>query len=91
MDDDEENEEVDHTNIIAQYGAFDDDAIGVDDEEDAAAAEDVPADVDALGDAIRDAQRDCESEMEKAKFKRMLEDHMKLLYPTAEDGQKNQV
>jgi hypothetical protein len=37
---------------------------------------------------MRDAQRECESVKEKAKFKRMLEDHMKLLYPTVEDGQK---
>ena len=53
--------------------------------------EDVAADVDALVDAIRDAQRECESEEEKAKFKRMLEDHRKLLYPTTEDGQKSWV
>ena len=43
--------------------------------------------MNALGDAIRDVQRDCESE-NKAKFERMLEDHGKLLYPTAEDRQK---
>jgi len=48
----------------------------------------VAVDVDALGDVIRDAQRDCESEKEKTKFKCILEDHRKLLYPTAEDGQK---
>ena len=29
-----------------------------------------------------------ESEKEKVKFERMLEDHRKLLYPTAEEGQK---
>jgi hypothetical protein len=75
MDDGEEDEELDHTDIISQHGAFDDDAMEADDEEDAAAAEDVAADVDALGDAIRDGQRVCESEKEKAKFKRMLEDH----------------
>jgi len=62
--------------------------LGGDDEEDASAAEDVAVDADALGDAIRDAQRDCESKKEKAKFERMLEDHRKLLYATAEDGQK---
>ena len=28
MDDGEEDEELDHANIIAQYGAFDDDAMG---------------------------------------------------------------
>jgi len=88
MDDGEEDGELDHTDITAQFGAFDDDAMGADDEEDAAAAEDVAANVDALGDAICDTQRECKSENEKAKFKRMLEDHRKLLYPTAEDGQK---
>ena len=62
--------------------------MGGDDEEDAAAAEDVVVDADALGDAIRDVQKYCESDKEKAKFERMLEDHRKLLYPTAEDGQK---
>ena len=49
-------------------------------------AEDEPADV--LGQAIRDAQRECESEKEKIKFKRILEDHKKLLYPTYDVGQK---
>jgi len=62
--------------------------VGGDDEEDATLAEDVAVDADALGDAIHGAQRDCESEKEKAKFKCMLEDHKKLLYPTAEDRQK---
>jgi len=77
-----------NTNIIAQYGAFVDDAVGADDEEDAAAAEDVAVHANALSDAICDAQRDCECEKEKAKFERVLEDHKKLLYPTAKDGQK---
>jgi hypothetical protein len=31
---------------------------------------------------------ECESEKEKIKFECMLEDHKKLLYPTAEEGQK---
>jgi hypothetical protein len=43
---------------------------------------------DDLGQAICDAQRECESEKEKIKFERMQEDHKKLLYPTAEEGQK---
>jgi hypothetical protein len=68
----------------AQYGAFDDTTMGRDEEE--VAAEDDLG--DALGDAIRDAQQECESEKEKVKFERMLEDHRKLLYPTAEEGQK---
>ena len=74
MDNDEEDEELDHTDIIARYGVFDDDAMEGDDEEDAAAAEDMAADADALGDTIRDAQRECKSEKENAKFERMLED-----------------
>ena len=50
MDDGEEDEEeLDYTDIIAQCGAFDDDVVGGDDEEDAAAAEDVAVDADALG------------------------------------------
>ena len=70
MDDGEEDEEeLDHANIIAQYGAFGDDVVGGEDEED------VPVDADALGDAIHDAQIDCEIEKEKAKFKHMLEEH----------------
>ena len=55
------------------------------DEEEVAAEDDLG---DALGDAIRDAQQECKSEKEKVKFERMLEDHRKLLYPTAEEGQK---
>jgi len=89
MDDGEEDgEELDYGDIIAHYGAFGDDAVGGDDEEEAAAVEDVALDADPLGDVIRDAQRDCESEKEKGKFERMLEDHRNLLYPTVEDGQK---
>jgi len=60
--------------------------MGGDDEEEVA-AEDDRGD-DAFGDAIRDPQRECESEKEKSKFERMLEDHMKSLYPTTEEGQK---
>jgi len=32
--------------------------------------------------------RECESDKEKAKFKRVLEDHRKFLYPSAKDGKK---
>ena len=79
-----EGEDLDIDDIIAQYGAFDDTTMGGDEEE--VAVEDDLG--DALGDAIRDAQQECESEKEKVKFERMLEDHRKLLYPTAEEGQK---
>jgi len=68
----EEEEELDHANIIAQYGGFNDVAMGGDNEEEVA-AEDDRSD-DTFGDAICDAQRECESAKEKAKFKYMLED-----------------
>jgi len=57
------------------------------DNEEEVAAEDDRGD-DAFGDVNRDAQRECESDKEKAKFERMLEDHRKSLYPTAEEGAK---
>ncbi|XP_066349638.1 uncharacterized protein [Miscanthus floridulus] len=79
-----EGEDLDIDDIIAQYGAFDDTTMGGDEEE--VAVEDDLG--DALGDAIRDAQQEWESEKEKVKLERMLEDHRKLLYPTAEEGQK---
>ena len=79
-----EGEDLDIDDIIAQYGAFDDTTMGRDEEE--IAAEDDLG--DAIGDAIRDAQQECESVKEKVKFERMLEDHRKLLYPTAEEVQK---
>jgi hypothetical protein len=81
-----EEEQLDPDDIIAQYGDFDDTGMGKAEEE--AGAEDTLAKDDALGDVIRDAQRDCESEKEKAKFDHMLEDHKKLLYPSAEHGPK---
>ena len=79
-----EEEQWDDDDIIAEYGAFNDTAMGEAEEE--VVAEDGPA--DDLGQAIRNAQRECESEKEKIKFKRMLEDHKKLLYPTCDAGQK---
>ena len=93
MEEDDE-EEGDDDNIIirgfAEYGAFDDIAMGETEEvvaaEEEVAAKDEPT--DDLGQAIHDAQRDYESEKEKIKFERMLEDHKKLLYPTCDVGQK---
>jgi hypothetical protein len=76
-DDDEEGDDDNIIRGFAKYGALDDTAMGEAKEE--VAAEDEPA--NDLGQAIRDAQRDCESEKEKIKFKHMLEDHKKLLYP----------
>jgi len=52
----EEEEELNHANIIAQYGGFNDVATGENNEEEVA-AEDDRGD-DAFGDAIRDAQRE---------------------------------
>ena len=76
-----EEEQLEPDDIIAQYGDFGDTAMG--EAEDEAGAEGAPVEDDALGDVIRDAHKDCESEKEKAKFNHMLEDHKKLLYPSA--------
>ena len=81
-----EEEQLEPDDIIAQYGDFGDTAMG--EAEDEADAEGAPVEDDALGDVIREAQKDCESEKEKTKFDHMLEDHKKLLYPSAQDGQK---
>ena len=87
MEEDEEEEGDDDNMIIrgfAEYGAFDDTAMGEAEEE--VGAEDEPT--DDLGQAIRDAQRKCKSEKEKIKFEHMLEDHKKWIYPNCEEGQK---
>ena len=81
-----EEEEDPADDFIAQYGDFDDIAMGKAEEE--AGAEDTLTEDDALGDVIRDVQRDCEGKKKKAKFDHMLEDHKKLLYPSIKDGQK---
>ena len=80
----EGEEQWDDDDIIAEYGAFNDTAMGEAEEE--VGAEDEPT--DDIGQAIRDVQRECESEKEKIKFECMLEDHKKLLYLTCEEGQK---
>ena len=87
MEEDDEEEGDDDNMIIrgfAEYGAFDDTAIGETEEE--VTAKDKSD--DDLGRAIHDAQRECESDKKKIKFERMLEDHKKLLYPTCDAGQK---
>ena len=81
-----EEEQLERDDIIAQYGDFGDTAMW--EAEDEAGAEGTHVEDDALGDVIRDAQKDCESEKEKTKFDHMLQDHKKLLYPSAQDGQK---
>ena len=85
----EEEEELDHANIIAQYGGFNDVAMEEDNEEEVA-VEDDRGD-DAFGDVIRDAQRECEGEKEKAKFERMLEDHRNRYIPPLKRGKKSWV
>jgi hypothetical protein len=79
-----EEEQADPDNVFAQYCDFAMEEV----EEEADTENSIAEDDDALGDVIREAQRDCESEKEKAKFDQMLQDHKKLLYPSAEDGQK---
>jgi hypothetical protein len=79
-----EEEQADPDDVFAQYCDF----AMEEGEEEADAKNSIAEDDDALGDVIRDAHRDCESEKENAKFDQMLEDHKKLLYPSAEDGQK---
>jgi hypothetical protein len=79
-----EEEQADPDDVFTQYCDFAMEEV----EEEADAENSIAKDDDALGDVIRDAQRDCESKKEKAKFNQMLEDHKKLLYPSAKDGQK---
>jgi hypothetical protein len=79
-----EEEQADPDDVFAQYCDFAMEEV----EEEADTENNIAEDDDAIGDVIRDARRDCESEKEKAKFDQMLEDHKKLLYPSAEDGQK---
>jgi hypothetical protein len=87
MEEDEEEEQLDPYDILAQYCDFPDTAMG-EAKEEVGVEHALAEDDDALGDVIRDTQRDCKSDKEKAKFDRMLEDHKKLLYPSAKDGQK---
>ena len=79
-----EEQQWDDDDIIVEYGAFDDTAMG-EAEEEVAAKDKITHDLDQ---AICDAQREYKSGKEKIKFERMLEDHKKLLYPTCDAGQK---
>jgi hypothetical protein len=71
----DEEEEGDDDNMIfhgfAEYGAFDDAAMG--DAEEEGAGKEEPT--DDLGQTIHDAQRECKSKKEKIKLEHMLEDH----------------
>jgi hypothetical protein len=55
--------------------------------------EEIPEDghVDDLGQVLKDAQRDSENDNERAKLRRMIEDHRKLLCPDCKQGQKSLV
>ena len=79
-----EEEQVDPDDVFTQYCDF----AMEDGKEEEDAENTIAGDDDALGDVIHVTQRDCKSEKENAKFDQMLEDHKKLLYPSAEDGQK---
>jgi hypothetical protein len=80
MEDNEEEEDDKNYHEFPEYGGT---AMGEDEE----LTPDAPA--DDLGWAIVDAKRDCKSEKEKLKFKRMLEDHKKLLYPIMKMARKS--
>jgi hypothetical protein len=76
----EDEEQLDHDDIIVEYGSFLNDTPLQKHEEEVAVEDEL---MDDLGDAIHDAQRECGSKKEKIKFHLMLDDHNKLLYPTA--------
>jgi hypothetical protein len=78
----EENEDEEEDNNIPDWAAgqaFTDTLMEDADEEE------IPEDghVDDLGQVLKDAQRDYENYNEKAKLRRMIEDHRKLLYQIA--------
>jgi hypothetical protein len=79
-----EEEQADPDDVFAKYCDFAMEEV----EEEADAENSIAEDDDVLGDVIHDAQRDCKSEKEKTKFDQMLQNYKKLLYPSAEDGQK---
>jgi hypothetical protein len=84
MEEDEEKQ-LDHNDIITEYGSFLNDTPLHKLEEEVVVEDEL---TDDIGDTICDAQRECESKKDKIKFEHMLEDHNKLLYPTTKEGQK---
>src|ERR1043165_8162869 len=78
---DNEEEEYDDNYVPPEYG----DA-ATREAEDQEEPDNVPN--DDLIRVIVDARRQCESDKEKLKFDRMLEDHIKGLYPNCKDGNK---
>ena len=75
MIEEDEEEQLDHDNIIAEYGSFLNDTLLQKLEEEVAVEDEL---TDDLGDVIRDAQREYESKKEKIKFEHMLKDHQDL-------------
>jgi hypothetical protein len=84
MEDNEEEVFVGNFPNHAGFGALDDDA-AMEEPEGEAAGDDS---TDDLGQALRDACENCESETEWMKFRQMLADHRRLLYPICVDGLK---
>ena len=83
----EDNEEEENDNYPTMSPEYDGTTMeDIDEEKDEERASDLPD--DDLSQAIADAQEECVSERERFKFKKMLEDHNKLLYPNCEDGHK---
>jgi hypothetical protein len=76
----EENKDEEDDNNIPDWAAGQDfvDTL-MEDADEEEILEDVR--VDDLGQVLKDAQRDCENDSEKAKLRRMIEDHRKLFYP----------
>jgi hypothetical protein len=83
----EENEDEEDDNNIPDWAAGQDFADTLMEDTD---KEEIPEDghVDDLGEVLKDAQRDCENDNEKAKLRRIIEDHRKLLYPDCKQGHK---
>jgi hypothetical protein len=83
----EENEDEEDDNNIPDWATGQDFADTLMEDAD---EEEIPEDghVDDLGQVLKDAQRDCEKDNEKAKLRRMIEDHRKLLYPDCKQGHK---
>ena len=80
MEENEDDEADDRYPGFPEYGG----TMGEENEEQEAEEKASHEHDDELWRVIVDAQRGCESEREKLKFDRMLEDHIKGLYPDCE-------
>jgi hypothetical protein len=83
----EENEDEEDDNNILDWAVWQDFANTLMEDVD---EEEILEDghVDDLGQVLKYAQRDCENDNEKAKLRRMIEDHRKLLCPDCKQGHK---